>query len=159
MPPLMAFVEIFAAGGGPWLIFATIAIINLRTLPMIVSTIPLIRTGHGFRWSQLVWAQLVSPTSWVQINVVGPAMPVDKRTLYFAGFGLLFLTPMFVLLAMATAPKFSSQASLVLGCLALPALMAWDPQIGMVVGGVGAGTIGFFMGRLKHANHLDGPRS
>jgi len=187
MPPLMAFVEVFAAGGGPWLIFATLAIINLRTLPMVVSTIPLIRTGHGFRWTHVVWAQLVSPTSWVQINVVGPAMPVAKRTPYFAGFGLLlligglagswighaasgslppalgfgllFLTPLFVLLTMATAPKFSSQASLILGCLALPALMAWDPQAGMVIGGIGAGTAGFFLGRLKSAKHQGGPPS
>lgn len=176
MPALMAFVELTSAGASPFLVLITLFVINVRNLPMAVSAIPMIRDRPGFRWSQIVMAQLLSPTSWVQISVVGLRLPPTHRMPYYAGFSLmlltsgligawigfahteglprplglalLLLTPLFVLFTMATAPRLSSKLALVIGGLMVPQLMVWDPEIGLVLGGVAGGTAGFLLARL-----------
>ncbi len=175
MPVMMTYADTVARDGGPWLMLMAVMIVNLRTLPMVVAALPLIRVGRGFQWSQLVMAQLVSPTSWVQISVIGDQLaPTDRRP-YFVGFSLtlltggviggwlgytqaaamplyvlaalLFLTPAFVLLTMATARRFSGHMALVIGGIFVPVLMEWSADWGMLIGGVGAGTAGFLIGR------------
>jgi len=175
MPTMMTYADIVARDGGPWLMLVAVMIVNLRTLPMVVASLPLIRVGRGFQWSQLIMAQLVSPTSWVQISVIGDQLePIDRRS-YFVGFSLtllsggvvgawlgytqasemplyilaalLFLTPTFVLLTMATARRFSGHLALVVGGISVPVLMQWSADWGMLVGGAGAGTAGFLIGR------------
>lgn len=175
MPVMMTYADTVARDGGPWLMLMAVMIVNLRTLPMVVAALPLIRTGRGFQWSQLIMAQLVSPTSWVQISVIGDQLPPADRRPYFVGFSLtllaggavgawlgytqaaamplyvlaalLFLTPAFVLLTMATARRFSGHLALVIGGICVPVLMQWSADWGMLIGGVGAGTAGFLIGR------------
>lgn len=175
MPALMAFVELFAAGSSPWLVFVTLLVINVRNLPMAISAVPMIRARPGFRWHQLVIAQLLSPTSWVQITVVGRRLQPANRMPYYMGFSLmlllcgllgawigfawteglnpavglslLLLTPLFVLLTMATAPKKSSKLALLIGSAFVPVLMLWDAELGLIFGGLAAGSAGFVLGR------------
>lgn len=175
MPALMAFVELFAAGSSPWLVFVTLLVINVRNLPMAISAVPMIRARPGFRWHQIVMAQLLSPTSWVQITVVGRRLQPANRMPYYMGFSLmlllcgllgawigfawteglnpavglslLLLTPLFVLLTMATAPKKSSKLALLIGSAFVPVLMLWDAELGLIFGGLAAGSAGFVLGR------------
>ncbi len=56
LPAMMTFAEIFAGGGGPVVMAAAIAIVNVRTLPMIVAALPLVTDGRGLRWSHFVLA-------------------------------------------------------------------------------------------------------
>ena len=175
MPPLMAFVELFAAGASPWIVLVTLVAIGFRNLPMAVSAIPMIRERPGFRWSQVLMAQLLSPTSWVQITVVGRRLkPADRMPYYVAfslillvcgmlgawigyaftdglhpaiGLSLLLLTPLFVMLTMATSPKLSSRLALVIGGVGVPVLMQWDSELGLVLGGLVCGTLGFLLTR------------
>lgn len=175
MPALMAFVELFAAGGSPWLVLITLLVINIRNFPMAVSAVPMIRARPGFRWHQILMAQLLSPTSWVQITVVGRRLQPANRMPYYVGFSvmllicgllgawigfawteglnpavglsLLLLTPLFVILTMATSPKKSSKLALLIGAAIVPILMLWDAELGLVFGGLAAGSVGFVLGR------------
>lgn len=174
MPALMAFVELFAAGSSPWLVLVTLLVINIRNLPMAVSAVPMIRAEPGFRWHQILMAQLLSPTSWVQITVVGRSLEPAYRMPYYLGFSLmllvcglfgawigfswtdgldpavglslLLLTPLFVILTMSTSPKRSSKLALVIGAVIVPALMLWDAEAGLMIGGLAGGTAGFLLG-------------
>lgn len=176
MPVLMGFVELVAAGSSPLLVFVTLLAIGFRNMPMSVSAIPMIRSGPGFRWSHILMAQLLSPTSWVQITIVGRSLkPQDRMPYYVAfslmllvssllgawagfsfadglppalGLSLLLLTPMFVTMTMATSPKLSSRLALVIGCIGVPILMQWDSELGLVLGGLLFGTLGFLLARV-----------
>ncbi len=175
MPALMSFVELFSAGSSPWLVLLTLLVINVRNLPMVVSVIPVIRSGPGFRWKYLMAAQLLSPTSWVQMMVIGRGLPAGDRLPYYTAFSgtllsggmlgtwvgyswttgldptigkaFLLLTPLFVFLTMATAPKRSSRIGLIAGSVVVPVFMIWDPEMGLIFGGLFGGTLGFVLGR------------
>lgn len=176
MPMLMAFAELASAGSGPLLVLVTLLAIGFRNLPMSISAIPMIRKKPGFHWSHIVMAQLLSPTSWVQITVVGRRLKVRDRMPYYVAFSLvllscsvlgawighsvteglhpaiglslLLLTPLFVIMTMATAPKLSSRLALVLGGAGVPVCMQWDSELGLVLGGLAFGTAGFLASRL-----------
>lgn len=176
MPMLMGFAELAAAGGSPLLVFVTLLAIGFRNLPMSVSAIPMIRSSPDFRWSHIVMAQLLSPTSWVQITIVGRRFEPKGRMPYYVAFSLmlltagligawlgfsltqgvhpaiglslLLLTPLFVLCTMATSPKLSSRLALVAGGVGVPVLMQWDSELGLVLGGLIFGTVGFLVSRL-----------
>jgi len=176
MPVLMGFVELVSAGSSPLLVFVTLMAIAFRNMPMSVSAIPMIRNGPGFRWSHILMAQLLSPTSWVQITIVGRTLrPQDRMPYYTAfslmllmsslfgawagftfidalpavlGLSLLLLTPLYVTMTMATSPKLSSRLALVLGCIGVPIAMQWDSELGLVLGGLIFGTAGFLLSRV-----------
>ena len=175
MPVLMGFVELVAAGSSPLLALIALLAIGFRNLPMAVSAMPMIREKPGFRWSQILFAQLLSPTSWVQIIIVGRQLePASRMPYYMAfslallafgmlgawigfaltkslptaiGLSLLLLTPMFVSLTMATSPKLSSKLALVLGAIGVPLFMLWDNELGLILGGFVFGTAGFLLAR------------
>lgn len=175
MPVLMGFVEMAASGASASLLLVTLFAIAFRNLPMSVSAIPLIREKPGFRWNQVLMAQLLSPTSWVQITVVGRRLEPRERMPYYTGFSLLLLasgilgawvgyavtrgmppvvglsllllTPLFVIMIMATSPKLSSRLALVCGCAGVPLCMHWDKEWGLVLGGLIFGTAGFLIAR------------
>lgn len=176
MPMLMGFAELAAAGSGPVLMLVTLLAIGFRNLPMSVSAIPMIRSGPGFRWSHILMGQLLSPTSWVQITVVGRRLDPAHRMPYYVAFSLmlltsgligawlgfsategvhpaiglslLLLTPLFVLCTMATSPKLSSRLALVVGGIGVPVFMQWDNELGLILGGLIFGSLGFAMARL-----------
>ncbi len=173
MPSLMAYAELLASGTAAWAFFIALLVISIRNLPMAVSAIPVIRARPGFRWHQIMLAQLLSPTAWVQITTVGRTLDPSDRMPYYLGFALtllagglfgtwishtwasglhpalgpalLLFTPLFVVLTMATSPKRSSLLALVTGCILVPPLMLYDPEFGLIVGGITAGTIGFVL--------------
>lgn len=183
MPVLMGFVELVAAGSSPLLVLVTLMAIGFRNMPMSVSAIPMIRNGPGFRWSHILMAQLLSPTSWVQITIVGRTLrPQDRMPYYTAfslmllvssmfgawagytfadtlpvalGLSLLLLTPLYVTMTMATSPKLSSRFALVLGCIGVPAAMQWDSELGLVLGGLVFGTAGFALSRVVERGSAD----
>jgi predicted branched-subunit amino acid permease len=184
MPPLMAFVELLSSGSSLWLYFITLLVISFRNLPMAISAIPMIREKPGFKWHQILMAQLLSPTSWVQITVVGRTLIPTDRMPYYVGYSfmllfcgmlgawigfswteglppalglaLLLLTPLFVILTMATSPKTSSRIALILGGVLVPVLMSWDAELGLILGGLAGGTAGFLVTRRFKAGKEQG---
>ncbi len=175
LPAMMTFAEIFGAAGGPVLMGVTILLINIRTLPLVIATLPLVRSGRNLHWSHFIHAQFISPTNWAQIEAKQSELSAADRPAYFIGFSLvmwaggglgtvlgyefgaalpvfiaksfLFMTPFFVFLMMSTARRRAGQWALVLGAVLVPLAMAWDADWGMAAGGLAAGTIGFALGR------------
>ncbi len=177
MPVLMGFAELIASGSSPLLVLVTLLAIGFRNLPMAVSAIPMIRKRPGFQWNQILLAQLLSPMSWVQITIVGRKLEPAERMPYYVAFclvllvaalfgtwigyemtvglhpavglSLLLLTPLFVAMTMATSPKLSSRLALVFGGIGVPLFMQWNSELGLIVGGLVFGTLGFLAARLR----------
>lgn len=182
MPVLMGFVELVEASASPWLLFVTLLAIAFRNMPMSVSAIPMIREKPGFRLNQLLMAQLLAPTAWVQITVIGRTLKPRERMPYYVGFSLtlllagmlgawmgfswtqglppvvglslLMLTPLFVIMIMATSPKLSSRLALVAGGVGVPFFMQWDTDWGLILGGLLCGTLGFLVSRSVRGKEL-----
>ncbi len=175
LPALLTFAEVWANGGGPVVMAAAVLIANIRALPMIVAALPLVRREPGLKGNHFLLAQMVSPSNWAQAAIKHSALVPAERTPYFVGFSLslwcagvigsslghlfaadlppaleltvLFLTPLFVLLMMSTARRRSGQVAVVIGAILVPATMELSVEWGMLVGGIVAGTAGFFIGR------------
>ncbi|MED5395215.1 MAG: AzlC family ABC transporter permease [Pseudomonadota bacterium] len=175
LPPLITFTEVYASGGGPLVMLTAILIVNMRTLPLVVAALPLIRHETGLRVKHFLYGQLISPSSWAQLQIKGFELAPQDRESYFVGFGLLLLaggvigaafgftyvgdmpqpialsllllTPLFVCMIMTVANSRSDDWAVFLGVVAVPAAMEWSHSWGMLIGGVGAGTAGFVIGR------------
>lgn len=175
LPAMMTYAELAGAASGPVLMAVTIALINIRTLPMVVAALPLIRDGRDLRWTHFIYAQFVSPTNWAQIASMQGRLSGPERPPYFLGFSLvmwvfvtvgtilgyefgvalpafmglslLFLTPFFVFLMMSTSQRRGGQWAVAIGAVLVPLAMMVSDDWGMLIGGLGAGTIGFHLGR------------
>jgi predicted branched-subunit amino acid permease len=56
---------------------------------------------------------------------------------------LIFVTPLYLLLLTARSPKVQVQLSVVAGCLLVPGFSAWMGSMGMLAGGVVAGSLAY----------------
>ncbi|MEQ8709486.1 MAG: AzlC family ABC transporter permease [Rhodospirillales bacterium] len=176
LPPMMAFTELYSAGASVSALIISIGLINVRALPMIVATLPLVHGGTGFRLWHLLLAQVSSPTSWAQMELMHGELQQHQRAPYYFGFcailitfGLvgsligfflvddvptalrlaaLFLTPFFVLLMMGTAKRRPGQAAGICGAIGVPVCIDLIPDFGMIVGGLLFGTVGYLAGSL-----------
>lgn len=179
LPAMMTYAELAGSSSGPLLMAVTIALINIRTLPMVVAALPLIRDGRELKWSHFVYAQFISPTNWAQIARMQGTLSPSQRPPYFLGFSvvmwacvsagtvlgytygvalpafmaltLLYLTPFFVFLMMSTSRRRGGQWAVGIGAVLVPAAMMASDDWGMLIGGLSAGTIGFLLGRKTDA--------
>ena len=175
LPAMMTYAELVGASSGPVLMAVTIALINIRTLPMVVAALPLIRNGREMKWTHFVYAQFISPTNWAQIAAKQGEWSAPQRPPYFLGFSvvmwacvsvgtvlgyvygvalpafigltLLFLTPFFVFLMMSTSRRRGGQWAVAIGAVLVPLAMTFSAEWGLLIGGLSAGTIGFAVGR------------
>ena len=184
MPALMAFNEIMVTMSGVWAMAVAVAFANIRNVPMVVTAIPMVRTQPGIRWgADIALAQFMSPTTWVHILVTSEQVPLELRRRYFMAFSvtvltaallgavlgyfgvrslpnaaqpaLLLLTPLYLVLIMLSVRRWSSYLAFAAGAVAVPALMTWSVEWGLVFGGLGAGTLGFLLAgehKKKDAN-------
>lgn len=178
LPPMMAFTELVATGASVPAVLLSIGLINVRALPMIVAALPLVHGGSGFRLWHLAMAQISSPTSWTQMELMRGRIIGKARAPYYFGFCLilcafglagtligflladevptairltaLFLTPFFVLLMMGTARRRPGQAAGLCGAIGVPLTMEVFPEFGMIIGALLFGTLGFALGTLIH---------
>ena len=175
MPALMTFNEVMVTAGGLSAMFVAVSFANVRTIPMVVTALPMVRTLPGIRWiADLSLAQLMSPTTWIHILMTGADVPADQRRTYFIVFSitvlaaalagalvgyygvnqlpapirpaLLLLTPLYLTLIMLSVRKRTGYLSLALGAVFVPILMHWSVEWGLAVGGLLTGTAGFFLG-------------
>lgn len=176
MPAIMTFSELAMTDTGLLVMFGAVLFSNLRNIPMVVTALPLVRTERRLGWNDLAFAQLLSPTVWVHVLVQASAMPAAARRPFFTAFAgtvlvsamagavagyfgvgdmpaplataLLLLTPLYLLLIMVSVRRISGYLALALGGLAVPVLMEWSVEWGLAIGGIGAGTLGFALGRM-----------
>jgi len=175
LPPLITFTEVYANGGGPLVMLTAILIVNMRTLPLVVAALALIRHEKNLRAKHFLYGQLISPSSWAQLQIKGVELAPEDREPYFVGFGLLLLvggvigavfgfiyvgdmpqpiaqsllllTPLFVCMIMTVANNRGDDWAVFLGIITVPIAMEWSHSWGLLIGGVGAGTAGFVIGR------------
>lgn len=173
MPGQVAFVDLYPTGASVLLVMVIVTVANVRMFPLTIATIPLLRHGRGIKPGHFVFAQLNSVTSYVRLGDLASHEPgINARIRFFTAFtlgtfivgtigtilgftlaetlpdagvqALIFITPLYLLLLTARSPKSEVQLAVVAGCILVPAFHAWIGGLGIVVGGVVAGSIAFF---------------
>lgn len=180
-PGQVAFVDLHAAGASLLVVLLTVTVANVRMFPLTIATIPLLRKDPGLKASHFALAQLNSVTSFVRFGDFASEEPsVEARLAFFMGFtfgtifvgtagtvvgftladnlpatgvqALVFITPLYLLLLTARSPKFQVQLSVVAGCILVPCFYAWIGSLGIVVGGLIAGTLVYVITRRRRAH-------
>jgi predicted branched-subunit amino acid permease len=173
LPAQVATLEMFAVGAPLFSVFIAVALINFRFLPMTVSLLPILRQPGKPVWPLYIVAQFTAVSTWVLAMLRAGEMPPDQRLPYFfgattamlaAGFvgttagyvaagavapqithGLVFMNPCFFMLVLLVDLRQRARiAALLIGAAAGPALHALTPTWGLLIAGLGAGTIAFF---------------
>ncbi|MBK1671590.1 branched-chain amino acid permease [Rhodovibrio sodomensis] len=182
LPGQIALVELYAAGASLLSIALAVALSNARLLPMTVTLVPVLRAKRWPRWSYFLAAHYIAVTGWAAAMRVCPAIPPDERLPYFTGFtvtlwtgtiaataigfylagavpqqvslGLVFLNPIYFMLVFAESAKQRMRAlALGLGAVAGPAVHLLSPDWGLLISGVGAGTLAYALDRLWARRH------
>jgi predicted branched-subunit amino acid permease len=182
LPGQIALVELYAAGASLLSIALAVALSNARLLPMTVTLMPVLHSPRWPRWSYFLAAHYVAVTGWAAAMRVCPALPAAERLPFFAGFaltlwvvtiattaagfhlagvvpqpvslGLVFLNPIYFMLVFAEGANQRTRAlALGLGAVAGPPLHLLTPDWGLLIAGVGAGTLAFALDRMWARRH------
>jgi len=176
LPGQIALIELHAVGAPLLAIVAAVALTNARLLPMVVTLMPYLADPRRPRWQYYLVANWVAVTGWAAALRNCPGMVVEERLPYFLGYslllwpatmvgtavgfqlagavpvavslGLVFLNPIYFMLVFAA--DLSSRprtAALVLGALIGPPLFLLSPDWSLLLTGLIAGTLAFFLMR------------
>jgi len=150
---------------------------------------PIIRKPGVAPWKYYLSAHLLSINSWAYLIQRGPLMPREERFPYYVGFaltlwfagmvssalgfllagvvprpislGLVFLNPIyFMLLVILGIKKPAIAFATGIGAVMGPLLHLVSPDWGLMITGVVAGSLGFFLGRhweSMRERHKDKP--
>lgn len=176
IPGQLAMIELYGAGASLIVITLTVSLVNVRFLPMMVNVMPIIRGQNVPTWKLYLSAHLLSINSWAYLVQRGPLMPREERFPYYIGFaitiwiagmvcaalgfllaglvprpvslGLVFLNPVYFMLLIILginqpAIAFATGIGVILG----PLLHLVSPDWGLIVTGLVAGSLGFYIGR------------
>jgi predicted branched-subunit amino acid permease len=176
MPGLIAFVDLYNSGIGILALVIATGIANVRVLPVTIATIPEIRTSQKVKPAHFFYAQFNSVNAYLGLLNVKQKIE-DRRLLtqYFVGFCmgtvflgsvgvtvgmtlagsvspeilriLIFVTSLYILLLAASSRRPSILLSIAAGGLVVPYAQTLSADWGVVVGGVLAGTIAYFIAR------------
>ena len=175
LPGQVILIELYVAGAPLLAIAAAVALTNARLLPMTVALMPMLRSSRWPRWLYYLAAHWVAVTGWAAALKACPSQPPEERLPYFLGFsttlwtttfaatglgfwlagslpplvslGLVFLNPLYFMLVFAgDVPSRLRLYALVLGAVAGPAFHLLDPDYGLLMAGVVAGTAAFLLG-------------
>jgi predicted branched-subunit amino acid permease len=170
MPGQVAFIDLYSAGASLLVVLLTVTVANVRMLPLTIATIPLLKSERGLKSSHFVLAQLNSVTSFVRIgDLASRESSIAVRLPFFTAFtlggltvgtagtvvgftlahnlpaigvqALVFITPLYLLLLTARSPQSQVHLSVLAGCILVPSFSAWIGNLGIVLGGLVAGTL------------------
>jgi predicted branched-subunit amino acid permease len=176
LPGQIALVELYAVGASLLAIALAVAFSNARLLPMTVTLMPVLRSPRWPRWTYFAAAHFVAVTGWAAAMRVCPAIPAEQRLPFFSAFtvtlwvvtiaataagfqlagtvpatvslGLVFLNPIYFMLVFAEGADNRMRAlALGLGAVAGPAVHTLSPDWGLMIAGVGAGTLAYALER------------
>ena len=182
LPGQLAMVELTSTGQGLVAIIFACSLANARFFPMVVSFFPSM-TREKTSFPRLVlYAQLLSINSWAVCLRNFPEIEPEDRKLYFVAFassimsaavigtllgyyasavlpdplvlGLIFISPLFFALVLSAVPRATEKASLILGCLVVPVAHYYFPSVDLLVTGLVAGSLGFFLGKVTAIRRL-----
>jgi predicted branched-subunit amino acid permease len=182
LPGQLAMVELTSTGQGLVAIIFACSLANARFFPMVVSFIPSLTREQTSFPRLILYAQLLSINSWAVCLRNFPEMEAEDRKLYFVAFastilsaavigtllgyyastflpdplvlGLIFISPLFFALVLSAVPRATEKASLILGCLVVPIAHYFLPSVDLLITGVVAGSLGFFLGNTTTIRRL-----
>lgn len=182
LPGQLAMVELTATGQGLIAIVFACSLANARFFPMVVSFVPAMTRDKSSFAALVIYAQLLSINSWAMCMRRFPQIDAQYRKLYYVVFalsiisaaiagtligyqvsavlprslvlGLIFLSPLFFALVLSSVTRADERASLLLGCLVVPLAHYYLPSVDLLVTGIVAGSLGFYMGRLPTVQRL-----
>lgn len=176
MPGLIAYVDLYNTDISILALVIATGIANVRVLPVTIATIPVIRTSQKVKSSHFFYAQINSVNAYLALLIVKQEIE-DRRlltqyfvaycigTLFLGAAGLIlgmtlagsvspeilriliFVTPLYILLLATSSRRASILLSIAAGGLVVPYAQTLSADWGVVIGGVIAGTIAYFMAR------------
>ena len=176
MPGLIAYVDLYNTDISILALVIATGIANVRVLPVTIATIPVIRTSQKVKSGHFFYAQINSVNAYLALLIVKQEIE-DRRlltqyfvaycigTLFLGAAGLIlgmtlagsvspeilriliFVTPLYILLLATSSRRTSILLSIAVGGLVVPYAQTVSADWGVVIGGVVAGTIAYFMAR------------
>jgi predicted branched-subunit amino acid permease len=182
LPGQLAMVELTLTGQDLITIIFACSLANARFFPMVVSFIPSMAREKTSFPGLVLYAQLLSINSWAVCLRNFPEIEPSDRKLYFVAFastilcaavigtllgyyasavlpdplvlGLIFISPLFFALVLSAVPRATERASLLLGCIVVPLAHYYFPSIDLLITGLVAGSLGFFLGKAPAIRRL-----
>ena len=173
LPGQVAMAELWAAGAGLLTVTLAASLANARFMPMAMSLFPLMRGGMRHRGTPYLLVQLLSVNTWAACQQAFPAIPPQRRAVYYTVFastiliagqvgtalgffavallpkavtlGLIFLNPCYFALLFAGTRARPYVAALLLGALSGPPLYTLTPEWSLLITGFAAGSIAYFL--------------
>ncbi|MHA1108318.1 MAG: AzlC family ABC transporter permease [Alphaproteobacteria bacterium] len=177
-PAQVMMVEMYAAGASLAVILTGVAVVNMRFLPMSASLMPVLAEGQSRRWPLYLAAYYLAIMSWAYSMRRCPHMPHDQRLPYFVGFaltvmmvatpatgvgyvlaghvppevtlGLIALPPIYLMLVFVDGVRDTiGRIALIVGAVIGPAFHLLDPNWGLMLTGLVAGTLAYAIDRRQ----------
>lgn len=179
LPGQFVMAETILAGGTLLNIFLAVLLTNSRLYPMTVNITPLIRSSYVPIWKQYIGAHFIAVTSWFNFFSVQKNIKEDERFNYFFGLGgflwansvvctlagylfsnlvpheiliaLVFINPMyFLVMTVSNLKEKKIICSIFVGATLSIFLYDVFPGWSVLIAGVLAGTLGFFIFRKEN---------
>lgn len=172
LPGQVALVELYAVGASLAAIIVAVGLTNVRLLPMTLALMPHLRAPGTKRWVYYLAAHLIAVTGWVNAMRRCPDLPEEERLPFLFGFsgmlwvvclvatvagyylagsvpaqvslGLVFLNPIYFMLVLTADLRDPARLrAMGLGAMLGPLFYFVDPDWGLLLTGVVAGTLGW----------------
>ena len=179
LPGQFVMAETILAGGTLLNIFLAVLLTNSRLYPMTVNITPLIRNSNVPKWKQYLGAHFIAVTSWFNFFSVQKNIKEDEKFNYFFGLGgflwansvvctvagylfsnlvpheiliaLVFINPMyFLVMTVSNLEEKKIICSIFVGATLSILLNDVFPGWSVLIAGVFAGTLGFFIFRKEN---------
>lgn len=179
LPGQFVMAETILAGGTLLNIFLAVLLTNSRLYPMTVNITPLIRNSNVPKWKQYLGAHFIAVTSWFNFFSVQKNIKEDEKFNYFVGLGgflwansvvctvagylfsnlvphqiliaLVFINPMyFLVMTVSNLEEKKIICSILVGATLSIFLNDTFPGWSVLIAGVLAGTLGFFIFRKEN---------
>ena len=179
LPGQFVMAETILAGGTLLNIFLAVLLTNSRLYPMTVNITPLIRNSNIPKWKQYLGAHFIAVTSWFNFFSVQKNIKEDEKFNYFVGLGgflwvnsvvctvagylfsnlvpheiliaLVFINPMyFLVMTVSNLKEKKIICSIFVGATLSIFLNDVFPGWSVLIAGVLAGTLGFFIFRKEN---------
>ena len=179
LPGQFVMAETILAGGTLLNIFLAVLLTNSRLYPMTVNITPLIRNSNVPKWKQYIGAHFIAVTSWFNFFSVQKNIKEDEKFNYFVGLGgflwansvvctvagylfsnlvpheiliaLVFINPMYFLVMTVSNLE---EKKIICSILVVATLSIFlndvFPGWSVLIAGVLAGTLGFFIFRKEN---------
>ncbi|MDX1374676.1 MAG: AzlC family ABC transporter permease [Burkholderiales bacterium] len=178
LPAQLILVEMHTVGAPLVATVLAAMLSSARFLPMTLTLMPMMRHARYRGWHYLAAAQLLSLTGWAMAMARFPDIAPARRLPWFFGFtlvcigasaaatalgyavadaitpvvkvGLVFLAPIYYLLILLGSVRERATAyALACGALAGPVAFLHAPEWGVLIAGLGGGTLAYLLLRAR----------